>query len=1474
MNVFIGIVVSVIVLLVVAIGISQTTTFREFLRDEIVEIVNSDINGKFDITSIEGTLLTTLTINNVSLLDSSNQTIFYSDKINIKINPFALLTRKILLRQITFNNSQLAILGNEKGEWNLATLAGVDSVAEDSSSTQVGDDSDFPFIIQVNDLQLNNFRFVMQTFENLGRVNTYRHINFDDLVIDKFNLNAKAIADISENNYSLNLKRLSFNPNVEQFNLERFSGIFVYQNKDAIVKDFKLTSDDSNIQINARLNNADFFNNFTLEKLQTTPADIEVILSPFEFDDLSSFIPVTNLLGNKVELYLKANGLYGNLNVERLNVELNNTKLNVSGNVQNLHQPSELFLDIDIIDSHASFSDVKNLLPDIGLPDFKEIELKDFNAEFIGRPTNFDVDLNTMVNNGNIQGTTILNLDSDPMEYDVDIIASEVDLDPLIDQHSSLNGRIQAKGKGVSPEQLASRFKVDLQNSSLGGHSLNRIAFDGSAKQKVIELNLNGIINRSETSIAGQVDFTKQVPSYNLTGNFRDFDLSLYLNDSLYQSNLDFTFDANGADFNLDSLVGQYSIKLDSSKFRNENVDKTEISLQLVKNNGHRNIYLKSDFLDFTITGKFSLADAIDVVSYEALTIGNITSRKLEEFNPLYQKDTTFTAPEVPEDIISKELNFNYSFTFKNFDLIALFLDEEKLDISGSGEGTISNTKESFTIETDLDLDYLITVDDDVLYISDLKTDFRLSRDNSSTSFDDLFGSISLNAGRFYSGSDFENIEADVIFNQSRMFFNLASLIDKQIAVETDGSFVMSPREQTIKLDELNVVYNKTEWENVRPVVMRLKPGESIDIEDFSLYSDPAALFLYGIVYNDGRQNINVDLKDMNGELISRLLFNKRDRLFNAQLNIDGTLLGSFTEPEIHFDMSLDSVSYTDIEFGKLAGEIDYKNRNINVDAEFINAENKDKPNLTIAGNIPIDLNYQLEGERFNESDEIDLEIISEKFNLAALGDVLPSIRNQKGLLTTNISINGTIADPGLFGTIELHQGEFQLLANNLDYQTDLVISLDDDEFNIDNAVIKNSSGSPFNGTMRASGSGNLVSFVPENVTIRLEGDLAVLSDRSRGAQSLVYGDLFLGSDGEWLFNYNETGSYFSGNVNLIQTDLTFVAEAANYRGGNRFNYSFYEDTTNVDKIRMELEEFVESNKEENVGDSESSLKLDYDLNITTTNIAELEIILSQAVNQKLNLELAGNLNFESVDGRSRAQGSFDVLEGSNLEFFKTFEADGTVRFESDITDPYLSIVATYQSDYTAPNSLETKEVAVKIRLEGPVSELGTNLANKPENISVYVGARNIENNIPDERYDASDALSFILVNQFKGDLTAENRQELANQTIGVNTATSLLGSLLTSFVNQAVGDVVNNIQLSQSGEYTKFAVSGRFSNFKYSFGGTTELFQNINKANLRVDYFFNPNFLIRLERKDPIVRTFGIEDKITELGLKYRFEF
>jgi hypothetical protein len=130
-------------------------------------------------------------------------------------------------------------------------------------------------------------------------------------------------------------------------------------------------------------------------------------------------------------------------------------------------------------------------------------------------------------------------------------------------------------------------------------------------------------------------------------------------------------------------------------------------------------------------------------------------------------------------------------------------------------------------------------------------------------------------------------------------------------------------------------------------------------------------------------------------------------------------------------------------------------------------------------------------------------------------------------------------------------------------------------------------------------------------------------------------------------------------------------------------------------------------------------------------------------------------------------------------------------------------------------------------------------------------------------------------LNKFKKDLTGASKLSVASEV--ASTATSLVGPVLTNFINSEIGDIVNDIQLSRTGLYTRFKVSGRYQKFRYSIGGTDQVFQNIQNANLKVEYLFTSNFLVRAERKDPYISYTSdseFENKINELAFKYRFIF
>jgi hypothetical protein len=314
-------------------------------------------------------------------------------------------------------------------------------------------------------------------------------------------------------------------------------------------------------------------------------------------------------------------------------------------------------------------------------------------------------------------------------------------------------------------------------------------------------------------------------------------------------------------------------------------------------------------------------------------------------------------------------------------------------------------------------------------------------------------------------------------------------------------------------------------------------------------------------------------------------------------------------------------------------------------------------------------------------------------------------------------------------------------------------------------------------------------------------------------------------------------------------------------------------DSAHTDFNELDFQNLISSIDNEGEEEEKES-PFDFKVKIRTVNDIKFTVDLAKAFNQKLVLFINGDMLVENIDNNFNTQGSLKLLDGSRLEFFKNFQATGDIRFERDLIDPYLDITASYLGDYVSSLDpfQQTKEVAVKLHLKGPLSEIGKELVLDKNKFAVYVGRKDIEANIPSAQYDASDALTFILVNKFKEDLTAANKEDIAGQT---NTAGLVLGPVISSFLNSTIGGgIIQDIQISQAGQYTRLGISGKYENLRYRIGGTTEALSDISKANILIQYFFTRDLSLRLERRYPIIYSEGTDERVNEMGLRYKFEF
>jgi len=1475
-NTFIGIFLGIIFLLILFIGFSQTRTFRELFRNKVIELVNNEINGKLNIEKIDGTILTSLFLRNTSV-KINGDTLLYANKIEIKISPLQLILKKIYVRKISLENAKINLLQYEDGIWNYQKL-----LKPKKDTTK----STFSFYIQVNDFQLKNINIVKQTFDNIKSNKFYNNINYDDIQIKNLNLSAQAFIDIKNSDYLFLLKEFSFKPNLNRFTLKNISGNFAVTKNFAAITNFALETDSSDIRLNARLDSLNLFGNVELNDFKNCPVTIELNINSFNFADLSSFIKSTEILKGNPSLKLYAKGKFGDFNIQKLVLDYRDSHFEINGRMLNLNKPEKLFIDAKIVDTDINYKDVIALLPDLKLPEFAKLSVSAVNIEFTGEPTNFKAKFAGNIEEGNLAFDCSLNLKKSPIIYDIKFKTSNINLEPLLGFKTILNSSGFLTGKGTKPTELLSEFKFTAENSIVNDVQIDKLIATAKAQNKNINLDIEGNSKLTEAIFLGNIDFVNDtIPIYSIVGSLKNLDLSEFTKKESDKSNLNFYFSAEGQHIDPDKITGTFSFGIDSSKFRETDIKYSSIDVILKKQDTYRAINIISDFVDFNIEGDFSLSQAIELLSYESRALSKIISDKLNQLNPLavISKESRIDTLQInlPE-IAKKDLSFNFNFKLKDFSLIASLLGNKRLDIVGTGKGNVSNQSSNFSINTSLNLDYFVLMQkDETIYISDLETDINFTRNNNYFSFDKLFGTVSLTGKRFYSGGNIENIEADVVFNQSKLFFNTTAEIENIIKTNAEGIILITPVEQQILLNDLSIDFQNIKWKNSDTIKVLFNP-DYFKIKNFVLIHDTSSITASGIIESNGKQNLQLNFNNISGKILSNYLLGSINPFLKADCDIKISVNGEFKNPRILTNINVNDISYSKRKLGNLIGTLNYENKKIWINIKYLDSTyNYNNPLFTIIGSIPVNLSFESVKDRIIKDEEIAIKIKSENFNISSLGNLIPNIIEQRGNLITDINVTGRLDKPEFSGYMNLVNGNFKSLNNNLNYECGIKLKFEKDKISVDSLLLANAKGTRYGGII--SGYGNIFydGLSIKDVSIIVNGRLALLSELSRQTSPYLYGDLVVETNPDCQLTWKDNRLFFKGNVLLKQTNLIYTVSSDNYQNsGSNFNITYVVDSSKIDKELLRFSEILEAEKnlkKQNENLREKELKFDYDIGIKVDNIAQMTFILSQAANQKLFVEMTGELKYEFIDGVTRAQGSFQLMQGSKLEFFKTFDAEGVIRFESNITDPYLDIVATYTNDYINPRELNAapQEVAVKIKIKGLLSEIGKNLANNPESIGVYVGTRNIQNNIKDTRYDYSDAFSFILLGKFKDDLTAQDRAETAGLITDVqNSATSFLGSMLTSFVNSAVGDLVNNIQISRIGEHTKFSFSGRIQNLRYSIGGTTEVFQNINKANIKIEYPFNPNFLIRVERKDPIVQKYSFDEKINELALKYRFVF
>ena len=1479
-NGIIGFFVAIFILFLVFIAFSQTSTFREFLRSKIIEIATNSINGKLEIESVEGTIITQLKLKNVSLSDDSEQ-LFSSRKIEIAINPFYILAKRIKVTKLAIAGANFALLESSDNEWNISRFIKKNNTQDSDTSnliTKESIDNEFPFLIDVSNFTLSDVSFKLKKHPFLGKSTKYKSMNYDDIEISNLDLDLDLLADINKNEYKIDISNISFTPNLKYFRLQNLSGQIQITEKFAEVSNITILTDSSLVHIDARLDKLNLFGEVNLTNFKDYPISVNLLAKPISSNDLASFIEPLSFMTGTPEIEFSGTGKFGEIDFDA-KLNLAKTALQLKGTLSKLNTPSKLYTKASFLNSTVAYKEVDNFLSGLELPKYPDLYVENINIDYEGEPLKFTAKCGAKVGNGNFSIDSFMDLNPDLIEYDFSVQTKNIDLFSTLGIKSKLNSQGRLTGNGFDPERSNSIMNFVFNNSMIAGHQIDTANINLQTIDKLVDLNIFSVLDSSQNEIIGKLDLANsEKPIYNLTGDFNNLNLFNFTDDSTLISNLNFNFDVNGHSLDLDKTEGEFKLNFRESEIGSNHFDSINFKIDLSKIELSRLISFQSDILDFNITGDFLLDDTFNLLKYQTSKISYELSQKLAEINPIvFSSDTSNTLESLvgQRQFAQKDLYLEYDFNFKDFKLIAALLNRDKVEISGKGYGYIENTPDNFSISATMDLDWLFLFKGkDVFYISGVESSVDLGADNTKYSFDNIFGSLSLSSERVVSDVNLNGMQADLVFNQNKAFINAEANLDDELNTAIEGFFGFSDSTETLNISNLLVNYKDFEWKNKDTIIVYNSPS-IFKLNNFNLYNQKSALLVNGSILNKSTQNFDVSLSDVNGSILANKLFNMGSNGLSSTINLNSKIGGTLSKPSYYIDFSFDDFTIKDNELGSLNGKLNYKNKNVNVNIDFIDSStSKYNKLLALTGNIPLDLDA--EENAINEIDSnrsINLKIKTNGFNLASFGDAIPTIKNPKGLIDSDISIDGQLDDINLYGNFSAPNIKFTSAITNLDYLANLNLVFQKNKIEIVDSKIKNNGKTKFPGTLFLSGDVIIDGFSINKSNIEINGNLAILAPISRETIPNFFGDLQIVSENKWNFLYENNKPKLSGGIILSEVNLNFIPPESSYSVSNSdFKYIFVNDST-LSLLQMEKREKLLSalsiKKEEN-NNAISVSNLDLDIDIMSPNISKLSVVLSKTLNQKLIADITGDLRISNVDGQLSSQGQFDILPSSMFTFYKSFSASGNIKFTSDLSNPMINITSTYIADYINPRDTEAEPVktAVKIKIDDSVKSLLANIASgtKPLDMKIYSGTQNIDYNVPNPQYTNLDAMYFILFGTF--------RTDAENASIAKSAGYSMLGSAFTSALNARLGSLVNNVNINQTGTQTRYNISGRYQQFRYTFGGSFEEISDMSQANAKVEYLFSPQFIMRVERKDPVISSSYNTQKINEFGVMYRFTF
>ena len=1471
-------------IIILLLSFTQTKLFKERLRSLLASAITTQTNSSLTLGTIRGNFLNGFTIDSLTLRTGS-EPFLSTKKIAISYELFDFYRRTFTIHSLTIEQPVIRLMRGADSIWNF------NKITQTSTETQTPS-SPFAWKFRVERLLLTDGAFSLRDEVRLNDPEHSRglseQVEYHDIAIFSFSL--ELTAEYQRDSAHVTIKQLAFRSQHPSFILRKFSGEFGVGRSTATVRNMEIETDKSRLKLTASLGNFNPFEGIELEQLERKPVRLTLLADDINLNELKSFIAPIDFLNGSAYVDLETSGEFGNLSIDRLDLQTYSTTIKIKGTLQNLHKPNDLFMTVMMHDSRITPSDADRLLPPFHIPRFETAGVIEFSSEYVGKPLDFKARMIATGEVGSVKAEGRLNLQGKEMEYDGTFETQKLDLGRFQPQ-VNVQGRFTAKGEihgsGTSLRTLASTAKVLLDSSVFGKISLTNSEIAVTVKNEHLNATLALLSPGVKTKIQANADFThRDKAMFSGDASFSDVDLARILGDKRYSSSLNGKATIKGAGSTIEDAEGDISMALGPSTFGEHRFGNEEMSLHVAQiENGTKELSINSPVVDLHLHGKFSMVTLIDHLSSSVdATVHSIVDRLDATRTSPVGKASVRISENKTENSDNGNVDVEYDCSVKDLKSLSIFWGGTQFNGRGTVRGTMKTSGQKLFLNTTAAIEELFIgkIGQGTLMEGatlNLSTEHPLQiNGTSSTSYLPNFSAkVDFFANHILlNKTSCDSTRMTLLFRDSQGSFEAQSLIDSTINTILAGNVEAGPYHYELNLETLLLGFGSVHWQNNKQARILLDTG-GVHLSNFQMARNNENLTLDASVQRNGRLAAQLRAHGMDisqlGNYVGVSELTAQGQSFTGLVDIEAVINGTTDSPQLILSANGEKLTFRDQPIGRLVGKIDYLDKLLHLDIK-LEERGKDTlvvPHLKLFGTIPINLALSGNDKRFPDQ-PMNLQIQANDLQLGILDPIIGSVHDLKGLLNCSVLVNGSPSSPLYGGNISISGVEFVFVPNNIRYHLSGQLHADRDKIKLSNVQITNDSRDRSDGMATLAGSMTIHDFAISDFDLTANGQLLILSSASRQNVQTMHGTLFTAAGSEGLhFSGTYDHSFLTGQIFINEASLVFPPKtSATYvTGGDVINYIVIDDTSKGSSQKKLLEQFYSGSNTENLDTSNGFAKfehsiwdgLKYDLRIETQGNVEIRMIFTQATNEELFAQLEGRVNLQKSESGPRMIGEIAVSERSYYNFFKRFDASGTLKFVGAPDNPELKIKATYQGVRQPPEATSdstSQNVVVILDITGTRYEPNLKMSMTVDGKDWATEAKGGD--------IQSDAISFILTGKFNSDLTSREKSDIVSNIGGAAGSSLLFGlpsqmlsGVLTDFLRTEFSFIRSAEVTYQGGSLQESAdlrLSGEVFRAYWRFGG--RIFNDIGNANVSfvvsmAEVFSAPslrNLYLELERK------------------------